>query len=211
VVVNRCRSSAPLIQRTSPIDDWRLPPSDGVATIGGMERAQDPLLRQLDALIQTETVGAGLRDIVPRVRQQLDASGGPMSWRVLPLTVFGGRLPESVRSCWIFMIRAGASTSAERHPNSHQRSCSLFGSGTFEVYDEAAWRPHALTSGGDDQPAQRSISIPQSTWHRLRVGPSDWGMVSFHTVAAEDLIEENPLDPHRLDGPTRQQRYAGRQ
>ena len=125
----------------------------------------------------------------------------------VPLTLFAGA-PERIRSCWIFVIRAGAATGAERHPNSHQRSCSLLGSGTFEVHDGKAWHLHALTPAGDVD--RRWVSIPPSTWHRLRVGPSEWGMVSFHTVVARDLIEENPLDPDRLDGSTRQERYAGR-
>jgi hypothetical protein len=175
-----------------------------------MNAAQDSLIRQLDALIRTEAIAARLREIVPQVREQLEASDRPMAWEVVPLPAFGGGLPQSVRSCWIFVIRAGASTAAERHPNSHQRSCSLLGSGTFEMYDGASWRPHALASGVHHEPGGRWVSIPPSTWHRLRVGSTEWGMVSFHTVAAGDLIEENPLDPDRLDGPTRQERYAGR-
>lgn len=175
-----------------------------------MDAAHDPLVRQLNTLIQTEAVAAALRDTVPRIRRRLDESDGPMAWEVVPPAVFGGGLPESVRSCWIFVIRAGASTDAERHPNSHQRSCSLLGTGTFEVHDGSAWQPHSLTSGAHDEAGRRWVSIPPSTWHRLRVGSTEWGMVSFHTVAAGDLIEENPLDPDRLDGPTRQERYAGR-
>jgi hypothetical protein len=175
-----------------------------------MDATKDPVVRQLGALIQSEAIAARLRDILPRVRQRLASSDGPMAWEVVPLTFFGAGLPAVVRSCWIFVIRADASTGAERHPNSHQRSCSLFGRGTFEVHDGVDWRPHALASEPHDEAGRHWISIPPSTWHRLRVGSSAWGMVSFHTVAAEDLIEENPLDPDRLDGPTRQERYAGR-
>lgn len=172
-----------------------------------MDALQDPLVARLSTLIGKESIAAELRNMVARVRRQLDASDRPMAWEVVPLPLFGGA-PESIRSCWIFVIRAGAATGAERHPNSHQRSCSLLGSGTFEVHDGKAWHPHALTPAGDVD--RRWVSIPPSTWHRLRVGPSEWGMVSFHTVVAGDLIEENPLDPDRLDGSTRQERYAGR-
>jgi len=52
------------------------------------------------------------------------------------------------------------------------------------------------------------VSIPPSTWHRLFVGDESWGMLSFHTVAAEDLIEELPIGPEGLDGgPTERHRY----
>ncbi len=35
-------------------------------------------------------------------------------------------------------------------------------------------------------------------------------MLSFHTVAPAELIEERPVDPNDLDGQTHQERYAGR-
>jgi hypothetical protein len=161
---------------------------------------RDPVLRALDVFVHTAAASAFLADTLARVRQQLERSDGPMAWDVVPLDSFGAGLPADIRSCWIFVIRAGAATTAERHPNSHQRSYSLIGSGTFELHDGMDWRP------ADD----RWVSIPPSTWHRLRVGPAAWGMVSFHTVAAGDLIEEKPVDATHLDGPTHQERYTGR-
>jgi hypothetical protein len=133
-----------------------------------------------------------------------------MTWEVVPLDIFRGGLPESIRSCWVFVIRAGAATGAERHPNSHQRSFSLIGNGTFELRDGAEWRAHSLSSAERVSLEQRWVSIPPSTWHRLVVGPESWGMLSFHTVAAEELIEEKPVDTNDLDGETHQERYAGR-
>jgi len=175
-----------------------------------MDAAQDPVIARLSPVIHARGIAARLHDAVQRVEQRLDGSHGPMAWEIVPLTVFGGALPETVRSCWIFVIRPGAATGAERHPNSYQRSCSLLGGGRFELYDGRVWRPHALTSGTGEDVGQHWVSIPPATWHRLRVGSSTWGMVSFHTVAAGDLIEENPRDPDRLDGLMQQRRYADR-
>jgi len=171
-----------------------------------MKVAPDPILGSLDALIHAQAAAATLTECLRRVLQQLERSDRPMAWEVVPLSAFED-LPKSIRSCWIFVIRPGTTTSAERHPNSHQRSCSLVGNGTFEVYDGSQWYPHALASG---EHGERWVSIPPSTWHRLVVGSAAWGMVSFHTVAPEDLIEEKPLDANHLDGPTHQERYAGR-
>jgi len=175
-----------------------------------MDAAPDPIVARLSAVIQTQGIAARLHDAVQRVQQRLHESDGPMAWEIVPLGLFRGALPEIVRSCWIFVIRPAASTGAERHPNSHQRSCSLLGGGTFELYDGTVWRPHELTSGTEEEVGQHWVSIPPATWHRLRVGSATWGMVSFHTVAAEDLIEENPRDPDRLDGLMQQRRYADR-
>jgi hypothetical protein len=176
-----------------------------------MDVAQDLVLRQLNEIVRTDAVGATVTEALHRVRQRLDATATPMTWEVVPLDIFGGALPESIRSCWVFVIRAGAATGAERHPNSHQRSFSLIGNGTFELRDGAEWRAHSLASTEPVSLKQRWVTIPPSTWHRLFVGPEPWGMISFHTVAPEELIEERPVDTNDLDGDTHQERYAGRE
>lgn len=131
-----------------------------------------------------------------------------MAWETIPVETFGGRLPEGIRSCWIFMIRAGAATGAERHPNSHQRSLSLVGSGTFELRDGDVWSPYPLVSDPSAPPTARWVTIPVGTWHRLFVGQEPWGMLSFHTVAASELIEERPVEEELLDGETVRERYS---
>jgi hypothetical protein len=53
---------------------------------------------------------------------------------------------------------------------------------------------------------RRWISIPRNAWHRPVVGKDeDWAVVSFHTVVADELIEEKP-DSSRKDG-TKQMKY----
>jgi hypothetical protein len=176
-----------------------------------MNAAHDSVLTVLNDIIRTDSAAAAsVQQTLRRVVERLDASTHTMEWEIVPLTTFSGGLPESIRSCWIFVIRPNAATGAERHPNSHQRSLSLIGTGAFELYAGGAWQAHPLGSGGDAVLAKEWISIPPSTWHRLAVGPQPWGVLSFHTVAPEELIEETPVDTDDLDGHTRQQRYAGR-
>jgi hypothetical protein len=175
-----------------------------------MAAPQDPVLRVLNEVVRTGTVRETLAEALQRVSQQLRATAAVMAWEVVPLDTFKGGLPASIRSCWIFVIRGGAATGAERHPNSHQRSMSLIGNGTFELRDGTEWCAHALSTFESESVEQRWVSIPPSTWHRLFVGPEPWGMVSFHTVTPEELIEERPVDSADLDGETHQERYAGR-
>jgi len=54
---------------------------------------------------------------------------------------------------------------------------------------------------GDPSPRtleERWISIPSNTWHQGVVSDRDWVVVSFHTVPADELIEERP-DPRDPD------------
>ena len=175
-----------------------------------MNLADDLILLALNESVRSDSAAATIGTTLKRVLHELDASAKLMAWETVPLSAFAGCLPDSVLSCWIFAIRAGAATAPERHPNSHQRSFSLIGSGTFELRTGTNWHSHPLTSTDGRRIEQRWVSIPPSTWHRLFVGTEPWGMLSFHTVAPEALIEERPVDTADLEGDTRRQRYTDR-
>ena len=52
---------------------------------------------------------------------------------------------------------------------------------------------YRLTSDSDAPLEKRWISIPQNVWHQPVISKeTDWVVVSFHTVPAEELIEERP-------------------
>ena len=104
----------------------------------------DPMLPALNELVHTSLVMTTVAETLRSVTRKLEASDARMAWEVVSRGTFGEGVPESIRSCWIFVIRAGAVTGAERHPNSHQRSFSLIGSGTFELRDGPGWRSHPL-------------------------------------------------------------------
>lgn len=175
-----------------------------------MNVVDDPIVATLNEVVRSDSAAAIIGTTLQRVFRQLDASAKLMAWETVPLNAFAGGLPESIGSCWIFVIRAGAETGAERHPNSHQRSFSLIGGGTFELRGGTNWHSHPLTSTDGASLEHRWVSIPPSTWHRLFVGSQAWGMLSFHTVIPDALIEERPLDTNDLDGQTRQERYKSR-
>jgi hypothetical protein len=70
---------------------------------------------------------------------------------------------------------------------------------------DGRWQSNALSSDRGVELAQRWVSIPVNVWHQAVVPGADWVVVSFHTVPAEELIEERPeaLESDR----TRQRRY----
>ncbi len=170
------------------------------------------ILSRLDAAVASPAAAAALLPIGERVLATL--ARGPQeieAWESVPLSLFGVALPSEIRSSWVFVLRGGAITGAERHPNSTQRMTSWSGEGDFQIHDGARWKSHRLTSDPRASLAQRWISIPPETWHQGVVGPRDWLVVSFHTVAAEALIEErpDPADPDAFDpARTLRRRYA---
>src|SRR5437773_11764549 len=166
-------------------------------------------LKSLDALLRSENVRERIRPIVERVRTELARrKEALMAWKPIPLTVFGGALAPGVRSAWVFVLRAGADTGAERHPNSHQRMMSFEGSGDLQTGEPGQWQSNVLVSSSEVSVERRWISIPPNVWHRPVVGAdADWAVVSFHTVVADELIEEKP-DASSKDG-TKQMKYLG--
>src|SRR6266511_5172640 len=164
-------------------------------------------LESIDTILRSDAVRQQIRPVVERVRAELARKKEAlMTWEPLPLTVFGGALPREIRSAWVFVLRAGADTGAERHPNSHQRMMSFEGSGDLQTGEPGKWQSNVLVSNPDAPLEQRWISIPPNVWHRPVIdAAADWAVVSFHTVLAEDLIEERPDDGREAG--TRQMKY----
>ena len=167
-------------------------------------------LETLDAVLRSERVREHIRSIVMRVREELARKKDAlMSWEPFPLDVFATKLPPKIQSAWVFMLRAGADTGAEKHPNSHQRMMSFEGSGDLQTGEPGKWQSNVLVSDYNAPLEQRWISIPTNVWHRPVVNvEGDWAVVSFHTVPAEQLIEERPDDSREAG--TRQMKYLGK-
>ena len=169
-----------------------------------MTKEERSLLETLDKVVHSAQVRPQIEPIVERVRADLARKPEAlMAWEPVPLEIFGA-LPPSIQSGWVFILRAGADTGAERHANSHQRMMTFAGSGDMkldakgtpndvEVESEIAWKSHILVSDSAAPVDRRWISIPKNIWHRPVVAKeTDWVVVSFHTVLAEELIEERP-------------------
>jgi hypothetical protein len=175
-----------------------------------MTREERSFLEGIDKMLLAEEVRAQIQPVVERVRAQLHRKTATvMAWEPIPLSIYGDALPAMIRSSWVFILRAGTNTGAERHPNSHQRMMSFEGSGDMQVGDDEQtsdvgsqrsegairWQSNVLVSDPDARLERRWISIPENVWHRPVVSKeADWVVVSFHTVPAEELIEERPID-----------------
>ena len=169
-----------------------------------MEPEERARLENLDIIVRSDEMRAKINLVVDRVCAALsEKADALMTWEPIPLDVFGQKLPPEIRSGWIFVLRAGADTGAERHPNSHQRMMTLRGSGDMKTQskkeelrikkDEKGidWQSNVLVSEAGALLERRWISIPPNVWHRPVVGRDvDWVVISFHTVPAEELIEE---------------------
>ncbi|PYK02486.1 MAG: hypothetical protein DME63_06505 [Verrucomicrobia bacterium] len=89
-------------------------------------REERSLLEMLDKIVRSEKVHAQILPILERGRTQLARRPNSlMAWEPIALETFGA-FPSAIRSGWVFILRAGSDTGAERHPNSHQRMMSFW-------------------------------------------------------------------------------------
>src|SRR5437773_3717233 len=175
-----------------------------------MTREEHARLELLDTVLRSENIREQIRPIVKRVHAELACKKeAVMTWESLPLAIFGRALPPGIRSAWVFVLRAGADTGAERHPNSCQRMMSFEGSGDMQTGEPGQWKSNVLVSDPKALLERRWISIPPNVWHRPLVGAdADWAVVLFHTVPADELSEERPYSS-RKDG-TKQMKYPAK-
>jgi hypothetical protein len=172
-----------------------------------MDQEEFKILEALDLAVRSEAIRPKIQAIVARVEQKLRESlDDVMAWEPIPLDFYTAALPETIRSSWVFILRANTTTGAERHPNSHQRMVSYRGSGDFQTRPAGDWCSQQLTSDPTAPIAERWISIPPYVWHQGVVPGENWVVVSFQTAAEHELIEERPVTEGK--DTVRQRKYA---
>src|SRR5438552_18543262 len=112
-----------------------------------MDRREKELLLAIDTVVRKNYVWEMLDSIVAGVEQKLAGEDNAlMAWEPVPLYLYGEKFPDTILSSWIFILRAGATTGAERHPNSCQRMISYRGNGDIQVWSRDRWRSNLLVS-----------------------------------------------------------------
>jgi hypothetical protein len=174
--------------------------------------SEQGILESLDWAVRAPRAAAFLSTLVEDVAAVLKRDpASRLAWRTVPLDIYAS-LPAGIASSWVFVLRAGCSSGAERHPNSIQRVMSYRGWADMRTWNGERWISNRLRSDPDDKLEQRWLSIPANTWHRPVMGDVDWAVVSFHTASDTALIEELPLDDECPDrGSRAAEVYAGRQ
>ena len=167
------------------------------------------ILEILDHRIREPRASAFLDLLADEVTATLRSDpAARLAWKTVPLEIYE-KLPEGIASSWVFVLRAGCSSGAERHPNSIQRVMSYRGSADMRTWNGERWVSNVLRADAPFE--QRWLSIPVNVWHRPVMGDADWAVVSFHTASDEELIEELPLDDeHPERGSRSAEAYAGR-
>jgi hypothetical protein len=156
-----------------------------------MDAQERRIVETLDTIVRQPRVVKVLEAAVREAQEELAQNPEAVSASVaVPVDVYGVRLPKSIQSSRVFVLRARAKSKKERHPNSHQRVFSYRGSGEIRTLEAKAWRSYFITDDPGTEIDKRWASVAEHIWHQPVAGDSNWIVIAFHTVPQDELIDE---------------------
>jgi hypothetical protein len=148
-------------------------------------RSGSPFHLSLGSLIEEWSRAPELERLVRELELELEGSAEAFVGRPLPEAIVRGRLPPPVASAWVFVLRSSTRNPAHVHPNSTQFTAAIRGGGRSFVGGLPA--PIELF---EPSRADSTLHVfAPGTPHAFEPGCEPLVVISFHTVAAQELVE----------------------
>ena len=90
-------------------------------------------LEKLNTAVGFLTNQESFLETVGQLSEGINHCQEPFVWSVIDPDSIGSELPESIRSCWIFVLKKGVSSGCHYHPNSIQHMVTIKGQGVSKV------------------------------------------------------------------------------
>ena len=150
-----------------------------------MTSAQEEPIPLLGRLIEEWRRASVVLRLARELAAELDAGVEPFVGQPLPEDFVRGRLAAPIASAWIFVLRPRTRNPAHFHPNSTQYTAVISGSGTCYTDDGVI----ELEPFDVLRPERTLLVFPAGQPHAFEPGEEPLTVLSFHTVAAEALVE----------------------
>lgn len=124
---------------------------------------------------------------IEQLSEEINQSQEPFVWSVLDLNSIDRSLPESIKSCWVFVLKKDVSSGCHYHPNSIQHMVTIKGQGRAEVAGKS--RRMVRFGSANDSLADIWYVIDKGVPHEFFPEGEDMVVVSFHTCEANELEE----------------------
>jgi len=144
-------------------------------------------LSQLNEAVAQLISRPAVHSLIADLKQQLPGTSEPFVWSTIDLQSITAPLPDTIRSCWIFVLKKDVPSGCHYHPNSIQNMVMIEGEGTSRVGENSRQMKHFA----DPNSSLEEIwyVIPEGTPHEFYPAETDMIVVSFHTTAADELEE----------------------
>ena len=144
-------------------------------------------LPQLNEAVAQLIARPEIDSLVDSLKQRLPQTSEPFVWSVIDLESITAPLPDSIRSCWIFVLKKDVPSGCHYHPNSIQHMVMVEGDGMSKVGAQSG----QMKRFGEPDSSLDEVwyVIPEGMPHEFF--PKDQVMVvlSFHTCKSDELEE----------------------
>jgi hypothetical protein len=142
-------------------------------------------LEKLNAAVEFLINQEAFLATVEQLSRQIDQSQEAFVWSVIEANSIDRALPESIKSCWIFVLKKDVASGCHYHPNSIQHMVTIKGEGVSKVAEEYK----KMVRFGNDTLANVWLVIGKGIPHEFFPEKEDMVVVSFHTCEAKELEE----------------------
>jgi mannose-6-phosphate isomerase-like protein (cupin superfamily) len=145
------------------------------------------MLEELNEIVARLITRPAIREIVDNLKQQLQHTTEPFVWSTIDLQSDKERLPDTIRSGWIFVLKKDVPSGCHYHPNSIQHMVAIEGEGKSKVGSVS----REMKRFGEPGSSLDDVwyVIPQGVPHEFFPRGRDTVVVSFHTCASHELQE----------------------
>jgi len=144
-------------------------------------------LPQLNEAVAQLVTRSEIHRIINSLKQELQHTSEPFVWSTIDLLSIPTPLPESIKSCWIFVLKKDVPSGCHYHPNSIQHMVMIEGEGSSNV---GGISRQMKRFGVPDGPMTDTwYVIPEGVPHEFLPRDKDVVVVSFHTCNSEELEE----------------------
>ena len=144
-------------------------------------------LPQLDEAVARLITRPAIHSVIDTLKHELQHTTEPFVWSTIDLRSIEVRLPDTIRSCWIFVLKKDAPSGCHYHPNSIQHMVMIEGEGTSKI--GASSRPMKRRGEPDCSLDDIWCVIPEGVTHEFFPTARDMVVVSFHTCDSDELEE----------------------
>lgn len=143
-------------------------------------------LEKLNTAVEFLNSQESILETIDHLRQAINHSQEPFVWSVIDLNSIDSELPESIRSCWVFVLKKDVPSGCHHHPNSIQHMVMIKGQGMSRV---GGTHRRMVQLGSNDSLEDKWYVIDKRVPHEFFPEAEDMVVVSFHTCEANELEE----------------------
>jgi mannose-6-phosphate isomerase-like protein (cupin superfamily) len=144
-------------------------------------------LEKLNTAVESLVNRKAFLETIEHLSEEINHSPESFVWAVIELSSIDRELPESIRSCWVFLLKKDVSSGCHYHPNSIQHMVTIKGQGMSKVAGE--YKRMVPFGSSSNSLADIWLVIGKGVPHEFFPEGEDMVVVSFHTCEANELEE----------------------